>query len=325
MPSNVYLGIDVGSVTTKFALLSDADELLTSLYLRTEGQPVISIQRGLKDLSSALAKGNQIAGVATTGSARYLTGVMVHADLVKNEISCQAAAAVHFRPDVATVIEIGGQDSKIIIIRNGSVADMAMNTVCAAGTGSFLDQQAQRMNIPIDELGREALRSTGPVQIAGRCAVFAETDMIHKQQMGHKRPDIIAGLCRALARNYIGNIAVGKEILPPVILQGGVALNSGMVRALEEAIGFPLIVPPDPGLTGAIGAALIVHEEFKSKGEATSFNGFEIADADLAASSFECKECDSLCEISQLTCDNNNILARWGGQCDLWEDKGRSI
>jgi predicted CoA-substrate-specific enzyme activase len=322
--NNVYLGIDVGSVTTKFAVLNDKDELVTSLYLRTEGQPIVSIQQGLRELSAALPNDTRIAGVATTGSARYLAGVLVNADLVKNEISCQAAAAVHSVPDVATVIEIGGQDSKIIIIRDGGVADMGMNTVCAAGTGSFLDQQAQRMNVPIDDFGRESLQSTKPVQISGRCAVFAETEMIHKQQVGHKRADIIKGLCQALARNYINNIATGKGIMPPVVFQGGVAFNRGMVLALKEALGLPVIVSPHPGVTGAIGAALIIHEEFKLKDKATSFNGFEIADADLSASSFECKECDSLCEISQVFRDEK-VLARWGGQCNLWEEEGRSI
>jgi len=311
-------------VTTKFAMLNDKDILVDSLYLRTEGQPIISIQRGLKELSSGLPADAHIVGVATTGSARYLAGVLVNADLVKNEISCQAAAAVHSVPDVATVVEIGGQDSKIIIIKDGTLADMGMNTVCAAGTGSFLDQQAQRMNMPIDDFSREALKSTKPVQIAGRCAVFAETDMIHKQQMGHKRADIIRGLCQALARNYLNNIATGKEILPPVVFQGGVAFNQGMVLALEEALGLPVIVPPYPGVTGAIGAALMVHEELKLKDKATLFKGFAIADADLSASSFECKECDSLCEISQVFLDDK-VLARWGGQCDLWEEEGRSI
>jgi predicted CoA-substrate-specific enzyme activase len=324
VPDNLYMGIDVGSVSTKFALLNDDDELVKSVYLRTEGQPIVSIQRGLKELATIISNDMRIAGVATTGSARYLAGVLVHADLVKNEISCQAAAAVHFCPDVATVIEIGGQDSKIIIIRDGLVADMGMNTVCAAGTGSFLDQQAQRMNITIDELGREAIKSAKPVRISGRCAVFAETDMIHKQQMGHKRADIMKGLCQALARNYLNNIATGKEIGSPVVFQGGVALNRGMVLAIEEALGTSVTVPPNPGITGAIGAALIAHKEFKSESNSTSFTGFDIADADLSASSFECRKCASLCEISQVNC-GDKVIARWGGQCDLWEEEDREI
>ena len=322
--SNVYLGIDVGSVSTKFALLDEADNLVASIYLRTEGQPIVSIQHGLKQMSAAVSNDMRIAGVATTGSARYLAGVLLNADLVKNEISCQAAAALRFDPDAATVIEIGGQDSKIIIIRDGAVADMGMNTVCAAGTGSFLDQQAQRMNMQIEDFGAEALKSSRPVQIAGRCAVFAETDMIHKQQTGHSRPDIIKGLCRALARNYLSNIATGKEIRPPVVFQGGVALNRGMVLALEEALGVSVSVPPYPGLTGAIGAALIVHGALKSREKTTSFNGFDVADAALSASSFECGGCESLCEISQVL-NSDKVIARWGGQCDMWEEEDRII
>ena len=320
--NNTYLGIDVGSVTTKLALLSEADELVTSLYLRTEGQPIISIQRGLKELSTVMPNDTRIAGVATTGSARYLAGVLVHADLVKNEISCQAAAAVHFVPDAATVIEIGGQDSKIITIDGGGVKDMGMNTICAAGTGSFLDQQAQRMNVAIGDFGAEALKSTQPVRIAGRCAVFAESDMIHKQQMGHRRADIVRGLCQALAQNYLSNVAAGKDIRPPVVFQGGVAFNQGMVTAFEEALGLAVIVPPHPGVTGAIGAALLVHEEMKLKNTATAFDGFDLVDADLRASSFECKECNALCEISQVFRDGKS-LARWGGQCSLWEEEGK--
>ena len=318
------MGIDIGSVSTKFALISGNGELLTSIYRRTEGQPIVSIQRGLRDLSAAVSNGMRIAGVATTGSARYLAGVLLNADLVKNEISCQAAAAIHFVPDVSTIIEIGGQDSKIIIIRDGAVADMGMNTVCAAGTGSFLDQQAQRMNLQIEDFCSEALKSTRPVQIAGRCAVFAETDMIHKQQMGYKRPDIIKGLCRALARNYLSNIATGKEIRPPVVFQGGVALNRGMVLALEEALDITVVVSPYPGVTGAIGAALIAREELGPGGRTTLFNGFDIAEADLSTSSFECRECESMCEISQVLRDDK-VIARWGGQCDIWEEEDRSI
>src|SRR4030042_1015586 len=152
-----YLGIDVGSVSTKFAVLNEADDLIADLYLPTGGRPVAMVQQGLGQIGRLLPPGVEIKGVATTGSARYLTGAIVGADLVKNEITCQAVAAVHAVPDVCTVIEIGGQDSKLIIIRDGMVADFAMNTVCAAGTGSFLDHQAGRLRMSIEELSRRAL------------------------------------------------------------------------------------------------------------------------------------------------------------------------
>ncbi|RYD06006.1 hypothetical protein N752_06510 [Desulforamulus aquiferis] len=216
-----YLGIDVGSVSTNIVFMDEETNVLESLYLRTNGQPVVTVQRGLRQIRDKIDKNTVIRGVGTTGSGRQLTGVVVGADAIKNEITAHAVAASHLVPGVQTILEIGGQDSKIIILRNGVVADFAMNTVCAAGTGSFLDQQASRLNIAIEEFGDLALQGKTPVRIAGRCAVFAESDMIHKQQMGFNLDDILAGLCEALVRNYLNNVGKGKEILGPVVFQGG--------------------------------------------------------------------------------------------------------
>ncbi|MCK4964296.1 MAG: 2-hydroxyglutaryl-CoA dehydratase, partial [Dehalococcoidia bacterium] len=292
----------------------------TSLYLRTQGRPIAMLQQGLRELATRLPAGAQIKGVGTTGSARYLAGVILSADVVKNEITAQAVSALHFVPDVKTVIEIGGQDSKMIVIREGLVSQFGMNTVCAAGTGSFLDQQAQRLNMPIEDLGKEALKSKKPVSIAGRCTVFAESDMIHKQQMGHSVADIAYGLCRALARNFLNNVGLGMETRPPIVFQGGVAFNRGMVRALEETLGTGVIVPPHHEVMGAIGAALLTHEEMSIGGNGTSFSGFALAEADFRTSSFECKACLSVCEVSQIF-GEGKVLARWGGRCDLWESE----
>lgn len=313
-----YLGIDVGSVTTKLVLLNQDDQVISRVYLRTQGKPVAMIQEGLEQIREQMPSGTDICGVATTGSARYLAGVVTNADLVKNEITSQAFGAMHHTPDVQTVIEIGGQDSKIIIIRDGVVIDFGMNTVCAAGTGSFLDHQASRLNIEIEDFGQRALQSETPVRIAGRCTVFAESDMVHKQQMGHKTEDILYGLCQALVRNYLNNVGLGKEIIPPVVFQGGVAFNSGIVKAFEESIGLEITVPPHHELLGAIGAALLVHEEMDVHNDMTKFRGFNISRENYHTSTFECKACANLCEIAQLTLDGKS-LAKWGGRCDLWE------
>ena len=251
-----YLGIDVGSVTVKFAVLDAADELIASLYLPAGGRPVAVVQQALGQIGKQLPPDVVIKGVATTGSARYLAGAIVGADLVKNEITCQAVAAVHYLPDVRTVMEIGGQDSKLILIRDGMVADFAMNTVCAAGTGSFLDHQAGRLRMSIEEFSRRALAGKDNVRISGRCTVFAESDMVHKQQMGHEVDDIIYGLCRTLVRNYLSDVASGKDIKSPVVFQGGVAFNQGIIRALREELKTEIIVPPHHEVMGAIGAAL---------------------------------------------------------------------
>jgi len=314
----IYLGIDVGSVTTKFAGLDENDELVTHLYLPTQGKPIEMTQVGLKQIKQQLPEGVDIGGVATTGSARYLAGVIVGADLVKNEITSHAVAALRYTPQVQTIIEIGGQDSKIIIIRDGIVTDFGMNTVCAAGTGSFLDHQAARLNMSIEEFSRRALDSNAPVRIAGRCTVFAESDMIHKQQMGHRTEDIVYGLCQALVRNYLNNVGLGKDIKPPVVFQGGVAFNRGIVKALQEELDAEIIVPPHHEVMGAIGAALLAHEEVANNNNGSKFKGFGVSEVKYHTSSFKCEACPNLCEVAQLSL-NGQVLARWGGRCDLWE------
>ncbi len=170
----------------------------------------------------------------------------------------------------------------------------------------------------MEEFSRRALESKNPVRIAGRCTVFAESDMIHKQQMGYPIADILYGLCQALVRNYLNNVGLGKEIKPPIVFQGGVAFNRGMVRAFEEELNVEIIIPPHPQIIGAIGAALLVRQELANNGYQSQFKGFEISEKNYSTSSFECKSCPNLCEIAQLSLDHK-ILTRWGGRCDRWE------
>ncbi|HWR43828.1 acyl-CoA dehydratase activase [Sporomusa sp.] len=309
-----YLGIDVGSVSTNIAVLDTSGQVLDTLYVRTQGQPIAAVQQGLKIIKER-NKALEVKAVGTTGSGRQLAGVMVGADVIKNEITAHAVAAMHVAPDVKTVVEIGGQDSKLIIIRDGVVTDFAMNTVCAAGTGSFLDQQAARLNIPIEEFGGKALASTTPVRVAGRCAVFAESDMIHKQQTGHQICDIVNGLCHALARNYVNNVGKGKDIKGPVLFQGGVAANQGMKRAFEEVLGCQVIIPPYYDVMGAIGAALLAREAVANK--PTVFRGFEIIDYTYLPRSFECGGCPNMCEVVEISM-NDQMAARWGDRCGKW-------
>ncbi len=313
--SKGYLGVDVGSVSTNLVVIDAEGEVLASIYNRTRGNPIAAVQEGMRQLGAALPSGIEISAAGTTGSARYLSGVIVGADIVKNEITAHAMAAIHLVPEVRTVLEIGGQDSKIILLQDGVVVDFAMNTVCAAGTGSFLDHQATRLGIPIEEFGDYSLRAESGVQIAGRCSVFAESDMIHKQQIGHPMDSIIYGLCQALVRNYLNNLAKGKRVEPPVVFQGGVAANSGMKRAFEEALGAEIIVPAHFDVMGAVGAALLALEAGVS---ATSFKGFEMAEMEFKTSSFNCGGCSNSCEVVRITMDGET-LARWGGRCGKWE------
>jgi predicted CoA-substrate-specific enzyme activase len=288
----VYLGIDVGSVTAKLVVLDENDGPLASLYLPTAGRPAAVVQEGLWQIKGQLSSGAVIGGVAATGSAREMVGAIVGADLVKNEITCQAVAAVHVNPAVHTVIEIGGQDSKIIIIRDGLVTDFGLNTVCAAGTGSFLDHQAARLHMSIEEFSRRALLGADTVRISGRCTVFAESDMIHKQQTGHRVDDIIYGLCRALVRNYLSDVASGRDIQAPLLFQGGVAFNAGIARALREELEMEIIVPPRHEVMGAIGAALLAREYMAGSWDNCRFRGFDINESERERVVDECQGCE---------------------------------
>ncbi|NPV70913.1 MAG: 2-hydroxyglutaryl-CoA dehydratase [Firmicutes bacterium] len=312
---SLYLGIDVGSVSTDVALIDPRNGLVAGAYLMTRGQPIRVVQEALDEIAAAATVPHEISGVGTTGSGRHLAAAIVGADAVKNEITAHAVAALARVPDARTVIEIGGQDSKIIILRDGVVVDFAMNSVCAAGTGSFLDRQASRLGIPIEEFGTIALRSKNPVRIAGRCAVFAESDMIHKQQVGHTVEDIVWGLCQALVRNYLNNVGKGKEIRPPVVFQGGVAANAGMKKAFEEALGMEVIVPGEHKLMGAIGAAILAREARPKP--ATSFKGFDVARQRFVSGGFECSGCSNMCEVTEIR-SGDSLVARWGGRCGKW-------
>jgi predicted CoA-substrate-specific enzyme activase len=311
-----YIGIDVGSVSCKFVLINEKNEIIFSSYFRTEGNPIAAIKKGLKELKEKSPKDIEIFGVGTTGSARYLAGVIAGADLVKNEITAHAVGASYFVPDLKTVIEIGGQDSKIIILENGVVVDFAMNTVCAAGTGSFLDAQSFRLGIPIEKFGEIALKSEKPTHISGRCTIFGESDMIHKQQIGHTTENIIAGLCQALVRNYLNAVAKGKNIQPPIIFIGGVSENLGMRKAFEESLKQKVIIPKDNLVLGAFGAAFLAKEKNLEK---SSFRGWDISDMDIKCTSFQCKGCPNQCEVIEARIENK-VISRWGDRCGKWSN-----
>ncbi|QVK18617.1 2-hydroxyglutaryl-CoA dehydratase [Mycoplasmatota bacterium] len=316
MKEKVFLGIDVGSVSTNIVLVNENKEIIEKLYLRTMGNPIKVLKEGLNNIREQYADDIQIMGVGTTGSGRTLASFMVGGDVVKNEITSHAVASSTYVPDVKTILEIGGQDSKIIILRNHVVCDFAMNTVCAAGTGSFLDRQAARLGVPIEAFGDLALKSQTPVRIAGRCAVFAESDMIHKQQLGYSQEDIINGLCEALVRNYLNNVGKGKEILSPVVFQGGVAANKGIKKAFERALGCEVYVPEHYNVMGALGAAILAQREAQRKHQ-TNFLGFDIADIDFQVKGFECQHCPNACEVVGIYKDDL-LAARWGDKCGRW-------
>lgn len=314
----LFLGVDIGSVSVNIAVIGEDYGLVAKKYIRTSGDPVGAVKKGLSEMEETLSANGSIAGAGTTGSGRQLIGHLIGADEIKNEITAHAAAAIHYYPDASTVLEIGGQDSKIIIIRDGVVVDFAMNTICAAGTGSFLDQQAGRLGIDIAEFSRRASLSSNPTKIAGRCGVFAESDMIHKQQMGYLRDDIIAGLCYSLVYNYMNNVGRGKKIEDRVVFQGGVAANSGIIRAFSDVLGRRVTIPEHYDVMGAVGVAIIAAKNFQKHGRATGFRGAGSVGGEVRSSVFECAGCANRCEIVSVKKDGKTAF-NLGGRCGKFD------
>jgi len=305
-----YLGIDIGSISTKGIVIDENNHVLADSYLWTLGNPIQAVKNVLNEISQKLDKRYTVVNTGTTGSARKLIGVALDASVVKNEITAHAIGTRSVVPDVQTILEIGGQDSKIILINNGVVMDYAMNTLCAAGTGSFLSSQAKRLDLDLEDFAELALSSENPAKIAARCTVFAESDLVHKAQIGHSKADIVAGLCRAIVLNYLNNVGKGKQIKSPVVFQGGVSKNAAVVKEFEKELQMPVHVDPKGHLMGALGVAVLC----KAIKEEQPFD-FDIADVNFETKGVECTHCPNNCEIICVY-KNENLLDAWGNKCE---------
>lgn len=307
-----YLGVDIGSISTKGVIIDSDNNILLSKYIWTEGNPIKAVKEIIKYFKNNINNDIKIVGVGTTGSARRLIGSILNASIIKNEITAHAIGTLSKYPDIKTIIEIGGQDSKIILIENGIVIDYAMNSLCAAGTGAFLSSQAKRLGIDVNNFGEIALTSNNPTPIAARCTVFAESDLVHKAQMGYNKNDIIAGLCKSVALNYLNNVAKGKNIATPIIFQGGVSKNIGVVKAFEDILNTKIITDKNGHLMGALGVAILS----KSRPE-IDFN-FDIDNYEYNTTSKFCGKCPNNCEVIFVNKDNN-IIDHWGNRCPRGE------
>lgn len=308
---NGYLGVDIGSISTKGVIIDDDKNIIASTYLWTEGDPVKAVKKVLSELKNQIKnKDINIMGVGTTGSARKLIGTMLGASSIKNEITAHAIGTLSLYPEVKTIIEIGGQDSKIILIEDQVVVDYAMNTLCAAGTGSFLTSQSKRLGVAVEDFGEIALLSNNPTNIAARCTVFAESDLVHKIQMGYPKEDIIAGLCHSVASNYLNNVAKGKKLKKPIIFQGGVSKNIGVKKAFEKLLKTEIKTDENGHLMGAVGSAIISMNKKLDK----PFS-FEISESNFETKGVECNRCPNHCEIIIVKKDGKK-LDSWGNRCD---------
>ena len=327
-PVDAWLGVDVGSVSTNVVLIDAENRVLARRYLPTAGRPLEAVREGLR-MTLDVADNVVVRGAGTTGSGRHLTGDFIGADVVRNEITAQARAAAAIDPEVDTVIEIGGQDSKFIRLLNGAVVDFTMNNACAAGTGSFLQEQADRLKIRVErEFSDLAFSSPCPSALGERCTVFMESDIVHHQQRGATVPALTAGLAYSIAENYLNRVVNSRPLGSRILFQGGVAANGAVVAAFRELTHRPIVVPPNHDVTGAIGVAMLAREAMArraARGEstATRFRGFDLTDRRYESEVFECRACPNICEIHKIVVEGEAPVF-YGARCDKFEEAGHA-
>jgi predicted CoA-substrate-specific enzyme activase len=323
----VYLGIDIGSTTTKHALISEDRQIIHKQYVHTQGKPVEVTQKLIRGIRDELGDKIHIVGTATTGSGRNVVGDFLNVDLIIDEITAHARGAVEIEASIDTIFEIGGQDSKYIYIANTYPLDFDMNKVCAAGTGSFLHELANKYGINIVEEFQEiALSSDHPIKLAERCTVFMESDLVSYHQKGVSKNDLIAGLCYAIVHNYLNRVVGKRKIGQRVMFLGGPSLNQGVVAAFENVLGRGLVVPKHREVLGAYGAAISVQEKMIRENQPKSlFRGLESAISDrMAYKEKICHadaKCHNQCKLKVYDFDGRKSV--WGGECGRYELIGR--
>jgi len=323
----VYLGIDIGSTTTKHALINEDCEIIHKRYVHTQGKPVEVTQRLLKTIRDEMGDKIDIIGTATTGSGRNVVGDFLNADLIIDEITAHARGAVEIDATIDTIFEIGGQDSKYIYIANTYPLDFDMNKVCAAGTGSFLHELANKYGINIvGEFQKIALSSDHPIKLAERCTVFMESDLVSYHQKGVPKNDLIAGLCYAIVYNYLNRVVGKRSVGQRAMFLGGPSLNKGVVAAFENVLGRGLVVPKHREVLGAFGAAISLKEKIvREDKRRSSFRGLNSAINDRMAYNEKICRADANChnQCKLKIYDFGGRKSIWGGECGRYELIGK--
>ncbi|MBA7696641.1 (R)-phenyllactate dehydratase activator [subsurface metagenome] len=299
-----FLGIDVGSVSVKLALL-EGDALVDKVYLKNRGL-ISTVQEGLRQLPRV-----KVGGVGITGSGKEFVKSLVGGDYVDSEIMSHMVATLKEYPDVKTILDIGGEDSKLMLVRRNVLSGFQMNASCGGGTGSMIETIAARLGVKIEDVGDLALQSKDPATLAGKCGIFAQSDAVSQMSKGRPVEDILMGLCRALVGNYLATLAKGKKLLPPLVFQGATALNKALVKAFEDELHQPILVPENCSYMGAIGIALLAEENMNGH---TRFRGDAILDTRYRTEIRHCEDCENNCELLYLLY-RDEVLAVSGSRC----------
>ncbi len=313
-----WLGLDVGSVSTNLVLLTPDLQVMDDVYLPTQGRPVEALNQGLRQIREHFGDRLHVLGVGATGSGRHLAAKAVGADVTHNEITAQMVSTLHFFPDVDTIFEIGGQDSKYISVRDGHLAGFEMNKICAGGTGSFLEEQAERLGIRIvGEFSESALRAARPCDLGSRCTVFMDSELVRAQERGAPIEDLCAGLAYSVARNYLEKVVAGRPIGHSIVFQGGTASNQAVVAAFRQLLGREVRVHPYNRVSGAIGSALLAA---RAGLQQSRFLGWtSCGKSELR--SFECRRCENRCQVNRVRLGLRTM--HFGDVCDRYSQGDR--
>ncbi len=321
-----FLGVDVGSVSTDLVLVDSEGRVKAGIYLPTRGRPLEVIREGCEQLFDRCLGGLEILGIGTTGSGRHLAGEYLEADEVRNEITCQLAGTLPFFPEADTIFEIGGQDSKFIKLQDGRIQDFTMNKICAAGTGSFLEEQAELLDLDIKtDFSPLAHKSDSPSDLGSQCTVFMESELVNGLSRGESVADVTSGLAYAIARNYLGKVVAERPLGNNIVFQGGVASNPAVVNAFSRLLDRPIPVHPHNRISGAIGAALIAQRTVEQGGKVSP---------DLAqlrerirrpceVNSFQCRHCANHCQVNRISMGTRKIY--FGDICERYTAKQRDL
>ena len=314
--SEAILGMDIGSTSTKLALLDMKGVPVLDIYRKTGGDPVNAAKKLFKALYSLISETTKIRAFGTTGSGRKLAGIIFGADAIINEITAHARGTASMFPEVETIFEIGGQDAKFIRLKNGMPEEVNMNYVCAAGTGSFVEEQARKLEIPINLVGKMT-ENVVPPATSDRCTVFMEQDIRALLQQGFDKKEVIAAVLYSVAKNYLNRVVGNRKISQDkIFFQGATARNKGLAAAFENLLGVEIIVSPYCHVMGCIGAALVALEEVSAKKDSkeSAFRGAESATIEVTSRTETCKLCSNFCRINHIS-EKGGRESSWGYGC----------
>ncbi len=323
----VYLGIDIGSTSTKIVVMDEAEEILADLYRKTGGDPIGATKAlfaALNDLCSARGTRLEVKGCGTTGSGRKLVGTVVGADAIINEISAHVTGALRTDPSIDTIFEIGGQDSKYMHTRAGHIHDSNMNYACAAGTGSFVEEQVKKLGFPLNEVGK-VVQGISPPRTSDRCTVFMEQDVNKLMRQGYSRAECMAAVMYSVCCNYLNKV-VGKRYVSKdkIFFQGATARNPGLVAAFENLLNVEVVVSPYCHVMGAYGVAILTRRAMEQVEKPSRFKGLELASRRIEVSYQNCDVCRDHCKISYAHIEGEKEVPSWGYMCGREpEDTGK--